>query len=239
MSDYTYLGSELDLFAKVLNWKSYWRSQLRVFVSGTVVEVGAGIGNNTRALEDLDCEKWVCIEPDPGLCAQISANTAVGRRTQVIAGTLADLPDDPPVDTILYLDVLEHIEDDATELRLAARHLRPGGHLIVLAPAYQSLYSPFDRAVGHFRRYCRRSLCAAAPAELSLVLVRYLDSVGLIASLGNRLLLRHALPTAEQLRVWDECLVPMSRYIDPALGYRLGKSILGVWRQTTRDAVER
>lgn len=232
MSDYTYLGSELDLFAKALNWKSYWRNHLRAFVRGTVLEVGAGNGNNTRALQDLDCDHWVCIEPDPSLCAQMRANTALGPRAQVIVGTLADLPEEPPADTILYLDVLEHIEDDASELRLAARHLRPGGHLIVLAPAHQSLYSPFDGAVGHFRRYCRRSLCAAAPAELSLLLVRYLDSVGLIASVGNRLFLKHAMPTAKQLKVWDEYLVPISRFIDPSLRYRLGKSILGVWRKT-------
>jgi hypothetical protein len=79
------------------------------------------------------------------------------------------------------LDVLGHIEDDDAELRLAARYLRKGGHLIVLAPAHQFLYSPFDGAIGHFRRHCRRSLRAAAPPELSFVLLRYLDSAGLMA----------------------------------------------------------
>jgi SAM-dependent methyltransferase len=233
MSDYTYLGSELDLFAKALHWKSYWRDHLHAFVHGTVLEVGAGNGNNTRVFENLDCAHWVCVEPDPHLCAQLRASIPPSARTEVIAGTLADLPEDSSFDTILYLDVLEHIEDDASELRLAARHLRQGGHLIVLAPAHQSLYSPFDGVIGHFRRYCRRSLCAAAPAELSLVLLRYLDSAGLIASLGNRLLLKQAMPTEKQLRLWDKYLVPISRYIDPALRYRLGKSIVGVWRNAT------
>ena len=231
MSGYTYLGSELELFAKALNWKSYWRRHLNAFIRGTVIEVGAGNGNNTRTLQDLDCERWVCVEPDPNLCAQLRASIPAGQRTEVIVGTLADVPEHPHADTILYLDVLEHIEDDASELRLAARRLRQGGHLIVLAPAHQFLYSPFDGAVGHFRRYCRRSLYAATPAGLSLVLLRYLDSAGLIASLGNRLFLKHAMPTAEQLRVWDEYLVPMSRRVDPILRYQLGKSIIGVWRR--------
>jgi len=60
--------------------------------------------------------------------------------------------------------------------------------------------------------------------------MRYLDSAGLLASLGNRLLLRQAMPSAAQLRIWDSCLVPVSRGLDRLLGYRLGKSILGVWQ---------
>ena len=231
MSDYTYLGNELDLFAKALCWKTYWRSQLRPFVRGTVLEVGAGNGNNTRFLEDLECERWVCIEPARNLSEQLRAGIRPGPRTEVIVGTLADLPDDRKFDTILYLDVLEHIETDATELQLAARHLRQGGYLIVLAPAHQQLYSPFDRAIGHFRRYSRQSLRAAAPAELALVWLRYLDAAGLIASLGNRFLLKQSLPTGEQLAFWDKYLVAVSQRIDRFLRFSMGKSVLGVWQK--------
>ncbi len=236
MSDYSYLGSELDLFAKAVNWKKYWRSHISAFVRGTVLEVGAGSGNNTRALQCLDCERWMCVEPDPQLCARLRASIPPSPRMEVVAGTLASVPEGAHFDTILYLDVLEHIEDDASELRLASQHLRQEGHLIVLAPAHQWLYSPFDGAVGHYRRYCRRSLCDVAPAGLSLVLLRYLDSAGLFASLGNRLILKHGMPTAKLLRVWDEYLVPISRHIDPLLRYEAGKSLLGVWQKTTRDA---
>jgi SAM-dependent methyltransferase len=230
MSGYTYLGSELDLFAKAVRWKSYWRSHVREFVRGAVLEVGAGNGNNTRFLEDLECERWVSLEPDAGLCAQLRTIGRRGRPAEVLTGTLADLPGDAQFDTILYLDVLEHIEDDAAELRRAASRLRRGGHLVVLAPAHQRLYSPFDAAVGHFRRYSRSALSAAAPRELWLVWLRYLDAAGLIASLGNRLLLRSAMPTEKQLGFWDRRLVPVSQRIDPLLRYRLGKSIVGVWR---------
>lgn len=231
MSECIYVGSELDLFAQAIHWKSYWRCQLRSLITGSVLELGAGKGANTRLLEDLACSHWTCVEPDPTLCAELRAGIRPGSRTEVIAGTLADLPESAQFDTILYLDVLEHIEDDASELRLAVRHLRQGGNLIVLAPAHQWLYSPFDAAIGHFRRYCRRSLISTVPSKLSLVYLRYLDVAGLMASLGNRLLLRRSLPTKEQLRFWDSCLVPISRRLDALLRYRMGKSILGVWRK--------
>jgi hypothetical protein len=59
--------------------------------------------------------------------------------------------------------------------------------------------------------------------------MRYLDSVGLAASLANRTLLRQSIPTARQIMIWDRLMVPMSRILDPLLGYRAGKSILAVW----------
>jgi hypothetical protein len=63
------------------------------------------------------------------------------------------------------------------------------------------------------------------------VLVRYLDAAGILASMGNRLVLRRRMPTEQQMRFWDRCLVPVSRRIDKVFGYRVGKSILGVWKK--------
>src|SRR5262249_30583866 len=132
---------------------------------------------------------------------------------------------------ILYLDVLEHIVDDRGELARAARRLAPNGRLVVLAPAHPWLYTPFDRAIGHHRRYTRASLRALAPDGVRELLLRYLDAAGLAASLGNRLVLRSAQPTSRQIRTWDRWLVPCSRWLDRATFGRIGKSVLGVWRK--------
>jgi hypothetical protein len=132
---------------------------------------------------------------------------------------------------VLYMDVLEHIERDADELRSAVSHLRQAGHLLVLSPAHGFLMSAFDRAIGHQRRYDRASLRTLRAPGTTLVRMRYLDSVGIVASLANRLALRQAAPSALQLRTWDRLMVPVSRVTDRLLGYRLGKSILAVWRK--------
>ena len=55
--------------------------------------------------------------------------------------------------TIMYLNVLEHIEKDKDEIEIALHKLEKGGHLIILVPAHNKLYSNFDKAVGHFKRY--------------------------------------------------------------------------------------
>jgi SAM-dependent methyltransferase len=233
MHAFRYIGTELDLFAAVRNWKSYWSAQVRPFLKGDVLEVGAGIGANTGLLDPGGEGRWVCLEPDPDLAAGLRGNVAVinGRRKYDTAcGTLESL-NGQQFDSILYIDVLEHIENDAEELHRAAAHLRPGGSLIVLSPAHQSLFSPFDAAIGHFRRYSRAMVRKISPAGLRLVRVRYLDSAGIAASAANALLLHQAMPTKAQLHFWDRWMVPVSRVLDKLFLYSVGKSIVAVWQK--------
>ena len=227
-----YIGSELTLFSSAVNWRSYVAHLLRPHVHGRVLEVGAGMGNNIPHLLGPSVTNWLAMEPDPDYAAIIDRKIA-GKRLppscQVMSGTLDVLDPTELFDTILYFDVLEHIADDAAELRRAACHLKPRGKLIVLAPAHQFLFSPFDTAIGHYRRYNARSLRAIGPSELQVGVCRMLDSVGFFASLANRIMLRAAHPTRKQIRFWDTVLVPLSRVIDPRIGYLFGKSVAIVW----------
>jgi SAM-dependent methyltransferase len=230
-----YVGSELELFAEVQNWKEYWAGQLRPFVKGDILEVGAGIGSNTRLLDAAGGSgRWVCLEPDPELLAQLTRNireSQARRCYETERGTIQSLSGQL-FDTIVYIDVLEHIENDFEELNRAASCLRPGGHLIVLSPAHQRLFSPFDAAIGHFRRYNRKMVRAISPAGLRLERMRYLDCAGLILSAANSLLLQQSMPTKAQLRFWDRWIVPVSRVLDPLFRYSLGKTIIAIWERS-------
>lgn len=219
MPEQSYAGRELDIFAHAQRWKRYWSAKLRLYISGDVLEVGAGIGANTAVLRAATKGRWLCLEPDPELASQIQGQ-------EVRVGTLRDVAADR-FDTILYIDVLEHIEDDEGELARAMQLLRSGGRIIVLAPAHQSLFSPFDAAIGHFRRYDRASLSRISPGPIEKMF--YLDSVGLFASAANRVLLRQSMPTLGQIQTWDRWIIPASRLIDPVLG--VGKTIVGIWRK--------
>jgi hypothetical protein len=150
---------------------------------------------------------------------------------QTNLGTLAALTSERSFDTIIYIDVLEHIEHDKEELALASKHLRPNGRLIVLSPAHQWLYSPFDKAIGHFRRYTKNSLRRLEPPGLVLQQLRCLDAVGMLASLANRLLLKKSLPALKDILFWDRWLVPCSEIIDPLFGFCVGKTIFAVWHK--------
>ena len=150
-------------------------------------------------------------------------------QTNISTGTVESLTDDFRVDTAIYIDVLEHIEDDADEMTRISRHIRPGGHVIVVSPAHQFLYSPFDHAIGHYRRYNRESLLRCTPPGARVARMEYLDSLGGILSFCNRALLKQSYPTLAQILFWDRRVVPVSRITDSLTGFRIGKSILGVW----------
>jgi SAM-dependent methyltransferase len=234
VSEYQYVGSELALFAEAKNWKRYFGRLMEPYLGQEVLEVGAGVGGTTQLLCSERQRRWVGLEPDRALAAELeqaSRNGGLPACFRLALGTIADLEEGDAFDTILYVDVLEHIEDDAGEMIRAAARLLPGGHLIVLSPAHQWLYSAFDAAIGHYRRYSRPSLAALCPESLELVRLIYVDAVGLLASLGNRLLLRRALPTTQHIACWDKTMIPLSRWLDPLLARSLGKTVLGVWRK--------
>ena len=229
-----YSGRELDLFGTATHWKGYVKSALAPYLVGHVLEIGAGMGGSTVALCSDRQESWTALEPDANLCAELQARIKQAKlpvSIEVKTGSLSDLDATTRFSCILYLDVLEHIKDDAAELAAAAQHLAPGGALVVVAPAHPWLFTEFDRAIGHFRRYTARTLARLTPAGLELARLEYLDSVGLFASLANRVALRTATPTARQVGFWDNFMVPISRRVDPLLFYRVGKSILSVWRK--------
>ena len=232
--DRPYEGKELELFAHARNWKKYWSGKIRPHLGKSVLEVGAGLGTNTPYLLGPEQTSWLCLEPDGALTEQIPATLAEHPQRAIVnthTGMLRDLGPDELFDTILYIDVLEHIEDDLGEMRQALAHLKATGKIVVLSPAQPGLYTEFDRALGHYRRYTRATLKACTPPGARLVEIYALDSFGLMASVANKLLLHQSMPTHGQIAFWDGWLVPVSRITDPVIGFSLGKSLIAAWEK--------
>ncbi len=233
MSNFIYVGTELELFAEAKNWKNYIRVLLKKYITGDVLEVGAGIGSNTCLLCRSQHSKWLCLEPDNELFHSLEQSIDLNSIPNCFAcnGTIDSLKEEQLFDSILYIDVLEHIRDDKEELIKVSQHLKTEGNLIIVGPAHQWLFTSFDSAIGHYRRYNKPMLRTVLPDNIEVIKLAYLDCVGLLASLGNKLILRQSRPTLQQIKVWDKFMVPISRKLDPALKYRLGKSILLVGRK--------
>ena len=222
----SYPGKELEIFQHAVNWKRCWTAKISAYVVGDVLEVGSGIGGSIPFLMTDKVASWQALEPDAELVAKIPRDDP---RIGVTHGVVHDV--DRYFDCILYIDVLEHIEDDAGELAAAAQKLKNNGCLIVLSPAHDNLMSEFDRAIGHYRRYNKDSLLNITPDGLSVEKTLYLDSVGLLASIANRYLLKQSQPGTSQIAFWDNVMVPFSRLLDPLTGYLFGKTIVAIWRK--------
>jgi 2-polyprenyl-3-methyl-5-hydroxy-6-metoxy-1,4-benzoquinol methylase len=228
-----YIGDELTLFANATNWKHYWSNKLEPLLADSVLEVGAGIGTNLSLLRRRD-QTWTALEPDAKQAQIISESIPEQDRDKVtvLSGTLADINDGEMFDSIIYIDVLEHIENDKSEVESAMSHLNTGGRLIILSPAHQRLFSPFDKTVGHFRRYNKATISALTAKSASIEKLFYLDSIGCFASLANATLLEASMPTEKQIWIWDKLMVPISKIIDKLCAHKIGKTIVMVWQKT-------
>lgn len=232
-NQHEYIGRELELFSGAKNWANYIQNQIRPYLRGTVIEVGAGIGSRTQQLSEF-ADRWIAVEPDYQMwlhLTKIIESSASMKNVQAIHGTLEDLPKDISADTILYVDVLEHIENDGQELLIASKKLNPMGFLVVLSPAHQWLYSEFDRAIGHWRRYGQMELIDKTPTQMQVTRKKMLDSVGMLASIANKFFLKKNMPTKQQISFWDAVLVRASRALDPLIAYSMGKSVLIIWQK--------
>lgn len=226
-----YIGDELELFSAASNWKSYWSCTVQKYISGNVLEVGAGLGGNAPYLIE-NADSYTALEPDKALASLIDVPNA-----EVICGTTSDLVG-RKFDTILYIDVLEHIKDDASEFARATSLLSDKGILVILCPAHQFLYTPFDNAIGHFKRYSKSDFKILSDVNESVYLEKayYLDSIGIAASIANKYILRSKMPTQEQVHTWDKLLVPISRIVDKVLFNNIGKTVIGVWRKIDKTS---
>lgn len=227
-----YIGNELELFAAAKNWKQYVASIIKPFIKGDVLEAGAGIGSNTSLFFTNNVNTWVLLEPDKKFANILKTKLAENKlpnNCAIFNGYSNQLK--KKFDCIIYIDVIEHIENDIGEITTAIELLNPGGHLIVLSPAHFFLMSKFDEAIGHYRRYSKTTLLKLANEKVRIKKIVYTDSIGLIASLANKFLLKQQYPTKKQIHFWDSYVIPASKILDRILFYNAGKTVIAVWEK--------
>jgi SAM-dependent methyltransferase len=209
--------------------QNYRRALLREFsphLRGRVLEIGAGIGQMTELLQLLPAIHYLlAVEPDAMLCDQLRRNLP---GQPLLEGTAAALRTDSLWNAIVSINVLEHIQDDAAELR-AYRELlaRAKGRLCLFVPARQELYAAIDRDFGHHRRYSRPDLrLKLVQAGFALVHLRYFNWVGYFAWWFNFRLLKKRNFDAAAVRFFDRVIFPCvyaleSRIATPPFGQSL------------------
>jgi len=137
---------------------------------------------------------------------------------------------DEKFDSIVIVNVLEHIEDDIQELKIAKKVLSSDGKIVIFVPAMPALYGSMDAISGHFRRYRRSELEAVIRAAgLQIESVRYFDPIGVLPYwLSYRVLNRQTLGTSS-VALYDKIIIPVSIFLSRLIRSRgLGKNLLMV-----------
>ena len=216
--------STLHGFARAPRINAWIYGQLRAEVRGAVLEIGCGIGNLSRLiLEDVtragEAARAVFTDADEEVLAALRAELGTAAAAALI--TTWDLGGPPPpsiagrrFDTIVAVNVVEHLPDDVAAVRALAALLGPGGTLLLYVPACPLAFGSLDQALGHHRRYTRASLARLlAGAGLTASRPRYMNRLGLLGWWWQaRVLRRQAL--APGLIATFERIVPLARLLD-------------------------
>ena len=208
--------------------RKYCMSFVKKFIHGNVLEVGAGCGSFTRDYID-DKINATLTETDNKNFEDLKKNFINNKNIKISNKTIFEIED--KFDTILYLHVLEHIEDDRKELKEVETKLNKGGHLIIMVPRHQKLYSNFDKSIGHFRRY-EMNFFEKNFYNLNRKLLKSLDSFGYLLYFLNKLFFKNEkFPSKFKIFIWDKIFTPLSIALDLITNYKIGKCIIAVYKK--------
>jgi SAM-dependent methyltransferase len=227
----TYLLADQALMAHAKNYFA-WQARLVLPELGQrVLEVGCGTGNFTQTL--LDREMVIAIDHEPA-CVGRLAERFPGQpnlHTRICSpaeDTFRELAHLRP-DSIVCLNVLEHIGDDAAALRNMAAILPPGSVIVLLLPAFPALYGLIDRNLGHFRRYSIASLKRlAAGVGLAIEKLQYMNLIGFFGWWVNARILQREAQSTSQIAVFDKWVVPVVSRLESRFPPLFGQSLLAV-----------
>jgi SAM-dependent methyltransferase len=229
------MAEALDRMASARNYNAWLAGRARPYVGERVLELGAGIGTIAELL--AKGSEVVALEPDQELVAELRRRaastpslTVVDEDAETYLGRASEA-----FDSVVCMNVLEHIEAEAETLRGCRSALVPGGHLLLLVPAHASLFGAVDEMGGHVRRYdaphLRRALTEAG---FDVVDLRHVNPVGALGWLVvSRLLRRDQVPRGP-LVSYDR-LVPLLRQLD-RLRLPFGLSLWAVARRPSTSS---
>ena len=225
-----YLNEVLEFFDISDNYRSYQIELFGSYVGKEILEVGAGRGKIIEILAQNSEKQFTLLELDKNFF-DILNNKFNSKNIKVLEERTQNIKENK-FDTIFYLDVIEHIEDDRFELDTAYNLLKKNGHLIIIVPAFQILFSKFDQRVGHFRRY-RKEFFKRYSDEKNLKIKKlvYFDFLGFFIILFSKLLnLTNSKKTTLGIKIWN-FLIPLSRLIDKITFHSIGKSIVCIYEK--------
>jgi 2-polyprenyl-3-methyl-5-hydroxy-6-metoxy-1,4-benzoquinol methylase len=208
-----YAADDLETMQAARRYSAHLFNLFRPHIGKRVLEVGSGIGTMSRPLADV-ADLVIGIEPNANCVTRCEAVMRDQPRFSLRVCHLEECDRDEllshRLDTIVCVNVLEHIEDDAGALRTFKDVLVPGGRALIFVPAVQAAYGPLDAELGHHRRYSKPSLARASHIRKARV---------------------HSLT---QVKIFDALVAPWALPIEHVVAPPIGLSLVAVGRKPSR-----
>ena len=229
----------LENMAQAKRFNEWMFQTIRPWCNGHVLEVGSGIGNISEMIiqggfsltaSDLRDEYCQLLEEkfkgNPNFKGVMPVDL-VDPQFETKHGNLIN-----KFDTVIALNVIEHIKEDGVAVNNIRKMLKPGGQFIILVPAFMFLYNTFDKELGHFVRYTKKTVKALLSSQqYDVVNTQYFNAVGMLGWAMNGGVLKKKIIPAGQLKVYDK-LIPIIKMIDTVTFSQFGLSVIAVGRRS-------
>ena len=226
--------ADLEVMAGANNYRNWMYKRMEPYIGQRILEVGAGIGNFTELL--LDRELVVASDKHQMCVDYLQRRLGAQLKGAPVRMDLAAPPEhalhEYGFDTVICINVLEHVEDDAKALAFMRSVLVPGGRTILLVPAFQFLYGTIDRAIEHYRRYTRKDLLPRMrEAGFGVETAFYMNVIGMAGWFWNNRVRKIKEENAAQIQVFDKFIAPWAERVERSLRPPFGLSLIAIGRK--------
>jgi SAM-dependent methyltransferase len=234
---FSYTGRELEAMAEASNYHRWILEVFAPYLGSHLVEVGAGLGSFSELiLSHHACETLALVEPSAEMYQQLNARARQMPAHPRIDTYHAGFPEAAPLikakhspDSVIYVNVLEHIVDDAGELEAIHQTLSDDGRVFLFVPALSWLFGAFDERVGHLRRYTKSDLEEKLRrAGFQILLSNYFDLAGVAPWWIKYRLLKSTKMDPGGVRFYDRYVIPAARRFEAMIRPPLGKNVIVV-----------
>lgn len=225
--------STLEVISQSEQFNRWMFSQLKPYIIGKTLEIGSGIGNISKFLVEEEVDFQMSDIRDQYikyLKTKFTVNSIL--KIDLVHPEFEDVHGDllGSYDLVFALNVVEHIENDLLALQNMRKLLKPGGHLFILVPAFNSLYNALDLTLQHYRRYNIRSLKKICPENMSFVKGWYFNFGGILGWFVVGKVLKKELIPGTSMRIYN-FLTPVFKILDRLTFRKIGLSVIGVLKK--------
>lgn len=225
------LFTSAEQMQKATNYNQWTFELFCEYIRGDVLEVGCGVGSFTKLIDDHgNFDSLYSIDISQPAIDFIKTKKF---KNKIKIECIDLINAEGSYDFILCMNVMEHVEDDKNFFRKLTGLLKKDGVLFLLVPSHMFLYSNFDKAAGHFKRYAKKDMNSAElPSGIKLIDQYYFNMIGALGywAVYKALKSGNINDTEGEIGLFDKYIVPFSKKILP-LKAPFGISLISIYKK--------
>jgi SAM-dependent methyltransferase len=226
--------ANLELDAQSYRFTRWLYNQISPGLKGDILEIGSGLGTYSEKIahDKPPNSRLMITEIAPRYLQELEKKFSSKDNNILVSKLDLNCKEDyekigyERFDSVLGLNVLEHVKNDEFALQQLYKMLKDKGTMVLLVPCHKFLYNELDKKAGHFRRYTKKEIeYKVCKTQFIIQKVFYFNMLGIIGWYLNGSVAKNPQINANAYRIFDK-LVPVSRYIEMLLGRKFGLSII-------------